>query len=174
MVAGEVRNLAQRSAGAAREIKGLIEDSLGKVDAGSVLVTQSGTTLDDIVGSVKRVTDIIGEIAAASGEQTTGIDQVNRAVTQMDQVVQSNAAQTEQLSSTAQALSEQAAKLQSLVGRFKLGEQRAVRTVAAAPAPPSHGPVKPLAVRPTRPSVTPELAGAHAGNGHQHDGFEEF
>jgi ABC-type transporter Mla subunit MlaD len=120
------------------------------------------------------VTDIIGEIAAASQEQTTGIDQVNRAVAQMDQVVQSNAAQTEQLSSTAQALSEQAAQLQSLVGRFRLAEQRGARTVAAAPAPPPQGPVKPLPVRPTRPALESELTGALAGNGRKHDGFEEF
>ena len=94
VVAAEVRNLAQRSATAAKEIKGLIQDCVEKVEAGSELVNQSGETLDEIVGSVKRVTDIIAEIAAASQEQTTGIDQVNKAVTQMDQVTQSNAAQT--------------------------------------------------------------------------------
>ncbi len=103
VVATEVRSLAQRSAEAAKEIKGLIQDSLEKVEKGSELVNRSGATLQGIVGSVKRVTDIVGEIAAASSEQSTGVDQVNTAITQMDQVTQSNSAQTEELSSTAQA-----------------------------------------------------------------------
>ena len=120
VVAAEVRNLAQRSAMAAKEIKTLIEDSVMKVEGGSDLVNRSGETLGEIVGSVKRVTEIIAEIAAASAEQTTGIDQVNRAVTQMDQVTQANSAQTEELSSTAQSLATQAEQLQALVGRFKL------------------------------------------------------
>jgi methyl-accepting chemotaxis protein len=120
VVASEVRSLAQRSAVAAKEIKVLIQDSLRKVDAGSGLVNRSGETLQGIVGSVKRVTDIVGEIAAASGEQSTGIEQVNTAMTQMDQVTQSNSAQTEELSATAQALSEQAAHLMELVSTFTL------------------------------------------------------
>lgn len=120
VVASEVRSLAQRSAVAAKEIKGLIQDSLRKVEAGSVLVNRSGETLQGIVSSVKRVTDIVGEIAAASGEQSTGIEQVNTAMTQMDQVTQSNSAQTEELSATAQSLSEQAAHLLELVGTFTL------------------------------------------------------
>jgi methyl-accepting chemotaxis protein len=120
VVASEVRSLAQRSAVAAKEIKVLIQDSLRKVEAGSGLVNRSGETLQGIVGSVKRVTDIVGEIAAASGEQSTGIEQVNTAVTQMDQVTQSNSAQTEELSATAQSLAEQAAHLMELVGTFTL------------------------------------------------------
>ena len=120
VVASEVRSLAQRSAVAAKEIKVLIQDSLRKVDAGSGLVNRSGETLHGIVGSVKRVTDIVGEIAAASGEQSTGIEQVNTAMTQMDQVTQANSAQTEELSATAQSLSEQAAQLMELVGTFTL------------------------------------------------------
>jgi methyl-accepting chemotaxis protein len=127
VVAAEVRNLAQRAAGAAKEIKGLIEDSQGKVETGSSLVRRSGEALGDIVGAVTRVTGIIGDIAAASGEQTTGIDQVNRAVSQMDRVVEANAARTGELSSMAQALAGQAAHLQELVGRFKV---RAVSGVA--------------------------------------------
>jgi methyl-accepting chemotaxis protein len=111
VVAAEVRNLAQRSATAAKEIKALIEDSVQKVDAGSALVNRSGETLTEIVGSVKRVTDIIAEISSASQEQTTGMEQVNRAVTQMDHVVQANAAQTEELSSTAQSLAGTAQQL---------------------------------------------------------------
>jgi methyl-accepting chemotaxis protein len=122
VVASEVRSLAQRSAVAAKEIKVLIQDSLKKVEAGSGLVNRSGETLHGIVGSVKRVTDIVGEIAAASGEQSTGIEQVNTAMTQMDQVTQSNSAQTEELSATAQALSEQAAHLLELVGAFTLSQ----------------------------------------------------
>jgi methyl-accepting chemotaxis protein len=120
VVASEVRSLAQRSAVAAKEIKVLIQDSLRKVEAGSGLVNRSGETLQGIVGSVKRVTDIVGEIAAASGEQSTGIEQVNTAVTQMDQVTQSNSAQTEELSATAQSLAEQAAHLMELVSTFTL------------------------------------------------------
>jgi methyl-accepting chemotaxis protein len=122
VVASEVRSLAQRSAVAAKEIKVLIQDSLRKVEAGSGLVNRSGETLQGIVGSVKRVTDIVGEIAAASGEQSTGIEQVNTAMTQMDQVTQSNSAQTEELSATAQALSEQAAHLMELVSTFTLSQ----------------------------------------------------
>ena len=122
VVASEVRSLAQRSAVAAKEIKVLIQDSLRKVDAGSGLVNRSGETLHGIVGSVKRVTDIVGEIAAASGEQSTGIEQVNTAMTQMDQVTQSNSAQTEELSATAQSLSEQSAHLMELVSTFTLSQ----------------------------------------------------
>jgi methyl-accepting chemotaxis protein len=122
VVASEVRSLAQRSAVAAKEIKVLIQDSLRKVDAGSGLVNRSGETLQGIVGSVKRVTDIVGEIAAASGEQSIGIEQVNTAMTQMDQVTQSNSAQTEELSATAQSLSEQAAHLLELVSTFTFGQ----------------------------------------------------
>ena len=96
VVAGEVRSLAQRSAQAAKEIKGLIEDSVGKVGAGSQQVERAGATMQEIVASVKRVTDIMGEISAASEEQSSGIDQVNRAVSQMDEVTQQNAALVEE------------------------------------------------------------------------------
>ena len=122
VVAAEVRNLAQRSATAAKEIKTLIKDSVKKVEDGSELVNKSGETLQEIVTTVKRVTDIVGEIAVTSQEQATGIDQVNKAVTQMDQVVQANAAQTEELSSTAYSLTAQAQELEALVGRFKLSD----------------------------------------------------
>ncbi len=124
VVASEVRSLAQRSAGAAKEIKVLIQDSLRKVEKGSELVNRSGETLHGIVNSVKRVTDIVGEIAAAAEEQSTGIDQVNTAVTQIDQVTQSNAAQTEELSSTAKSLMQQSVRLTQLINTFQLSEHR--------------------------------------------------
>ena len=134
MVATEVRSLAQRSATAAREISALIQDSVEKVEAGSTLVNQSGQTLQEIVASVKQVTNIIGEIAAGTQEQSAGIDQVNLGVNQMDHVVQSNAAQTEQLSATAHLMAEQGGQLQALVRRFKLGDESQAQMRAAAHA----------------------------------------
>jgi methyl-accepting chemotaxis protein len=132
VVAAEVRNLAQRSAAAAKDIKTLIDDSVQKVEAGSQLVNRSGETLKEIVGSTQRVTDIIGEIAAATQEQSLGIDQVNGAVGQMDQVTQTNAARSQELSSTAEALDSQARQLQGLVARFNVGTDAAGN--GAAPA----------------------------------------
>ena len=123
VVAAEVRGLAQRSATAAKEIKGLIDDSVGKVGAGTALVGEAGRTMEEIVGSVKRVTDIMGEITTASQEQTAGIEQINQAITQMDQVTQQNAALVEQASAAAQALNEQAGSLVDAVSVFQL-EQR--------------------------------------------------
>jgi methyl-accepting chemotaxis protein len=134
VVATEVRTLALRSAGAAKEIKTLIQDSLGKVEKGTELVNRSGETLRSIVGSVKAVTDIVSEIAAAAAEQSTGVEQVNLAMTQMDQVTQSNAAQTEQLSSTAQGMSAQSLRLKELVATFVLGNEG---THARVVPPPS-------------------------------------
>ncbi|MBT2326188.1 MCP four helix bundle domain-containing protein [Variovorax paradoxus] len=120
VVASEVRSLAQRSAAAAKEIKGLIDDSVGKVDAGSALVGEAGKTMEEIVSSVKRVTDIIGEITAASHEQTQGIEQINQAITQMDQVTQQNAALVEEASAAAQSMQEQAGNLVDAVSVFRL------------------------------------------------------
>ena len=135
VVAAEVRNLAQRSATAAKEIKGLIHDSAQKVRAGSALVDTSGKTLEEIVVSVRRVTDIIAEISAASQEQSQGIEQVNRAVAQMDNVTQSTAAQTEEVSATAQSLAGQAGQLQQLVGRFRLDHTERSRRAEPAATP---------------------------------------
>jgi len=125
VVAGEVRNLAQRSAQAAKEIKGLIGASVEKVDSGSRLVADAGKTMQEIVGSVQRVTDIIGEITAASSEQSDGIGQVNTTVTQLDQMTQQNAALVEQSAAAAESLKQQAAALAQVVGAFKLESARA-------------------------------------------------
>ncbi|GAB2563638.1 MCP four helix bundle domain-containing protein [Dyella jejuensis] len=125
VVATEVRNLAQRSAGAAKEIKLLINDSADKVRAGSELVDQSGKALSDIVDSVKKVTDIVAEIAAASQEQSAGIDQVNNAVSQMDEMTQQNAALVEEASAAARAMHEQAGELSRQVNFFRLGDATA-------------------------------------------------
>ncbi|MDY3553418.1 methyl-accepting chemotaxis protein [Gemmata sp. JC717] len=174
VVASEVRNLAQRSATAAKEIKALIQDSVKKVDAGTELVNKSGDTLAEIVTSVKRVSDIVTEIAAASKEQFAGVEQVNKAVSQMDSVTQRNASQTEEMSATAQALTDQAGQLRDLVARFKLGH--AGSAPAVRPAKRSGAP---------RPAVSKALRragngrGSRDGHGHEldamgGDGFSEF
>jgi methyl-accepting chemotaxis protein len=120
VVAGEVRSLAQRSATAAKEIKDLIVDSVSRVDSGSKLVEEAGSTISEVVESVKRVTDIVSEISAASSEQGTGIEQVNRAVGQMDQVTQQNAALVEEATAAAHSMAEQANGLREAVAFFKL------------------------------------------------------
>ncbi|NMM26605.1 MAG: HAMP domain-containing protein [Glaciimonas sp.] len=124
VVATEVRNLAQRSASAAREIKTLIGDSVEKVDQGAKLVNQAGITMTEIVASVKRVTDIMNEITSASQEQTSGIEQINQAITQMDQVTQQNAALVEEAAAAAESLQDQAGNLSQVVSIFKLEGMR--------------------------------------------------
>ena len=177
VVASEVRNLAQRSASAAKEIKSLIQDSVKKVDAGTELVNRSGSTLSEIVNSVKRVTDIVTEIAAASKEQTTGIEQVNIAVSQLDTVTQRNASQTEEMSATAQALTEQAGQLRDLVQGFKLGGE--------APTKPAPAKAARRAAPLPAPKAKPRAALTKAGKNGQHanheldrlgadDGFTEY
>ena len=136
VVASEVRTLAQRSAAAAKEIKALITDSVGKVEDGSKLVDQAGHSMEEIVTAVKRVTDIMAEIAAASQEQTSGIEQVNQAITQMDQTTQQNAALVEEAAAAAESMQEQAQSLTKAVAIFKLS------SVESAPHPgplPKHG-----------------------------------
>jgi methyl-accepting chemotaxis protein len=130
VVASEVRNLASRSAAAAKEIKGLIEESVLKVDGGTKLVDASGRVLQDIVAGVKKVTDVVAEIAASSQEQASGIEQVNKAVVSMDEATQQNAALVEQATAAAQSLNEQATGLTQLMARFQLG----AAPFAAAPA----------------------------------------
>jgi methyl-accepting chemotaxis protein len=124
VVASEVRNLAQRSAAAAKEIKTLIGDSVDKVEAGSRQVDQAGATMDEIVNAVKRVTDIMYEISAASNEQSAGIEQVNQAIIQMDEVTQQNAALVEEAAAAAESMREQAQSLAQIVSVFQLTEQR--------------------------------------------------
>jgi methyl-accepting chemotaxis protein len=167
VVASEVRTLAQRSAGAAKEIKGLIEDSVGKVSDGSALVRQAGTTMGEIVASVQRVTDIMADISAASQEQSSGIEQVNQAVVQMDETTQQNAALVEEASAAARSMEEQANLLTEAVSVFRTGAAaaavsvpRALAAVAASVAPARRPPM-------LSPRIEQTLA-ANAG------GWEEF
>jgi len=125
VVATEVRSLAQRSAAAAKEIKELIGNSVDKVDAGSTLVSQAGATMDEVVTSIQRVTDIMGEITSASAEQSSGIEHVNHAISQMDSVTQQNAALVEEAAAAAASLQDQAASLAQVVSIFKLDDTRA-------------------------------------------------
>ena len=157
VVAAEVRNLAQRSASAAKEIKNLIQDSVRKVENGTELVNKSGQTLSEIVNSVKRVTDIVSEIAAASKEQLTGVEQVNKAVSQMDRVTQANASQTEEMSGTASALLSHAVQLSELVGRFRLESEVPVQSKAKASRVPKQpaGRVAPPSRSTRAPSPAP-------------------
>ncbi|MBV8635561.1 MAG: hypothetical protein JO002_13795, partial [Burkholderiaceae bacterium] len=175
VVATEVRNLAQRSAAAAKEIKALIGDSVEKVEAGSRLVNDAGSTMEEIVSSVKRVTHIIAEIANASIEQEAGIGQINEAVTQMDTVTQQNAALVEQAAAAADSLQEQAKVLAEIVSVFKLDASylAQVRSQAQAPRKTAMaGPMKRPAAARLSPQAQPKrLTTATAGG---NDDWEEF
>jgi len=137
VVAGEVRNLAQRSAAAAKEIKALINDSVEKVDEGSKLVDESGKTLDEIVTAVKKVSDIIAEIAAASQEQSSGIDQVNKAIMQMDEVTQQNAALVEEAAAASESMDEQSKGLSQLMEFFTINESESEASASMAQSKPA-------------------------------------
>jgi methyl-accepting chemotaxis protein len=137
VVASEVRSLAGRSADAAKEIKTLINDSVGRVDQGTALVDQAGQTMNEVVASIKRVTDIMAEISAASVEQSAGVSQVGEAVTQMDQATQQNAALVEEMAAAASSLKGQAQELVQAVAVFKLDADDTVAT-QMQPAPAAH------------------------------------
>jgi methyl-accepting chemotaxis protein len=162
VVASEVRNLASRSAEAAKEIKTLIKDSVGKVTEGTKLVDDSGKVLAEIVMRVKKVTDVMAEIASSSREQASGIEQVNKAITMMDDVTQQNAALVEEASAAAQALTEQASSLTQLIARYRVEEssaeeapRSALRPAAAAPAVERRAANRPLTgkKRPAAPDI---------------------
>jgi methyl-accepting chemotaxis protein len=154
VVAAEVRNLAQRSAAAAKEIKGLIGDSVGKVEAGSRLVDSAGKTMGEIVTSVKKVSDLIAEIAAASQEQSAGIGQINTAVAQMEQVVQQNATLVEEASAATESMKDQAAALLQAVARFKVTGDTGADEVPLTPLQPASRPAAPAAPAP-QPQAIP-------------------
>ncbi len=177
VVAGEVRSLAQRSAAAAKEIKLLIDDSVDKVHHGAALVDQAGATMNEIVQSVSRVTDIMAEITAASQEQTAGIEQVNAAIAQMDQTTQQNAALVEEASAAAQSLQQEASTLARTVGAFRIEESHVRAAAPAAKAAPARAQLAKPAARPAaakpaataKPAAEPSKAAVTAG-----DGWEEF
>jgi methyl-accepting chemotaxis protein-2 (aspartate sensor receptor) len=156
VVAGEVRSLAGRSAEAAKEIKSLIGNSVERVDAGARLVQDAGTTMAEIVASVQRVQDIIGEISSASGEQSEGIASVNTSVVQLDQMTQQNAALVEESAAAAESLKEQAQRLVEAVAFFRVnnsGGGQPRPTARTAPAPAAPLPVRPKA--PARAAISP-------------------
>ena len=168
VVAAEVRNLAQRSANAAKEIKALISDSVEKVDMGSKLVASAGQTMDEIVTSVKRVTDIMAEISAASREQAGGLEQVNVAVSQMDKITQQNAALVEEAAAAAKSMEEQTETLSQMVSSFVLeGQQR------PAPARPAPG-RKPVPAAVTRAAPGRPLRRATVSAATADDDWKEF
>ncbi len=185
VVATEVRSLASRSAEAAKEIKGLINDSVAKVGEGSKLVDRSGHTLQEIVVAVKKVTDIVAEISGASQEQAAGIDQVNKAVTAMDETTQQNAALVEEASAAARALMEQATKLKELTQRYRVAAtagtpartERRAEASAAKPAPAAgerRGVARPWAKRPAAPAAKPAAKPVAAAGGGDEADWSEF
>ncbi|WP_332861946.1 methyl-accepting chemotaxis protein [Janthinobacterium svalbardensis] len=178
VVATEVRNLAQRSAGAAKEIKALINDSVAQVESGARLVDEAGHTMREIVDSVHKVSSIVGQISAASDEQRAGIEQVNQAIGEMDQVTQQNAALVEEAAAAAESMQEQAARLADAVSVFRTAQ------VDAAPPAPRRKEARPVARLPARPPAQAPRpvpkglpAKAQAGEGKRlakHDEWEEF
>ena len=168
VVASEVRNLAQRSASAAKEIKQLIGDSVEKVDAGSKLVEQAGATMKEIVDSIQRVTDIMSDITAAGREQSAGIEQVNQAITQMDEVTQQNAALVEEAAAASQSLQDQATHLSEVVSVFTLDNVQIKTAHAGKPvAAPSHAKVNPAPRTITNkavPAASQKISFSNAGS----------
>ena len=163
VVAGEVRSLAGRSAEAAKEIKGLIGASVERVEAGSRLVADAGQTMQEIVGSVQRVSDIIGEITAAAAEQSDGIGQVNGSVLQLDQMTQQNAALVEESAAAAESLKDQARRLSDVVSTFKLGSHGSPSSAYQSAAPVVHAKAPALAPRkPASPATTAKVKASAA------------
>jgi methyl-accepting chemotaxis protein len=175
VVAAEVRNLAQRSAAAAKEIKTLIGDSVEKVDGGTRLVDQAGKTMEEIVSAVKRVTDIMAEISAASSQQSAGIEQINLAITQMDDVTQQNAALVEEAAAAAESLEQEAQNLSHSVSVFKLDNAAAQRSSSAAKTPSRQALPAPVrqAAKPAAAKLKALPAKAASGKGAD-DEWEEF
>ncbi|MFZ3087456.1 MAG: PAS domain S-box protein [Methylotenera sp.] len=175
VVAGEVRNLAQRSASAAKEIKELISDSVSKVHDGSQLVEDAGKTMEEVVTSVQRVTDIMGEITAASVEQSAGIDLVNQAVTQMDEVTQQNAALVEEAAAASESLVDQAVSLMETVSVFKLNDGSSISAIKVVARPAARPGSSGLAAAPN-PSVPKFASGpaVMAKTGTDDSEWEEF
>lgn len=186
VVASEVRNLASRSAAAAKEIKGLIQDSVGKVSEGAKLVDDSGRALADIVVGVKKVTDVMAEIAASSQEQAAGVDQVNKAVMSMDEVTQQNAALVEEAAAATQALSAQAVELTQLLSRYRVGEvaeapetgstaRPAVTRRASDTGHERRSPARPWSgTKPTVKTAAPAATPAHKGASADERAWNEF
>ena len=170
VVAAEVRTLAQRSAAAAKEIKTLISDSVDKVDTGNTLVAQAGQTMNDIVVAIKRVTDIMAEIAAASAEQSTGIEEVNGAVSQMDEMTQQNAALVEEAAAAAEALQDQASVLSQAVAVFKFEGVAG----AAVPSPAAPRLSAPRAPAPSAPRASAAAKSLPRPSKPKDDEWEEF
>ena len=175
VVASEVRNLASRSAEAAKEIKTLIQDSVGKVTEGTKLVDESGKVLAEIVTRVTKVTDVMAEIASSSREQASGIEQVNKAITMMDEVTQQNAALVEEASAAAQALTAQAANLTQMIARYQVGEGNADEAPRAAARPPAaarlverRAPTRPMTGKkraaPSAAAAAPQRSAPSAGD----------
>ncbi|MHA4866909.1 methyl-accepting chemotaxis protein [Duganella sp. PWIR1] len=179
VVASEVRNLAQRSAAAAKDIKGLINDSVQKVQIGSELVDKAGQTMDEIVQSISRVTQIMTQISNASEEQSLGIAQVNDAITQMDQVTQQNAALVEEAAAAAESMQEQSAKLADVVSVFKLDGMSAAPALsrparAKVSAPAKALPRRTTAVAVAKPAAEQRKTAATTSDANGADGWEEF
>jgi len=175
VVASEVRNLASRSAEAAKEIKTLIQDSVGKVTEGTKLVDESGKVLAEIVTRVTKVTDVMAEIASSSREQAAGIEQVNKAITMMDEVTQQNAALVEEASAAAQALTAQAANLTQMIARYQVGQGNADEAPRAAARPPAaarlverRAPTRPMTGKkraaPSAAAAAPQRSAPSAGD----------
>jgi methyl-accepting chemotaxis protein len=176
VVAAEVRNLAQRSAAAAKEISTLIGDSVQKVEVGTKLVDDAGKTMEEIVNAVKRVTDIMAEISAASNEQSQGIEQINRAITQMDEVTQQNAALVEEAAAAAESLEEEAQSLTRSVDVFKLSEAQKGHSISVSQAPRSvaRPVIKPAPAKKQVTAAKPKAMPVKSGKELASDEWEEF